>query len=532
MDYYSMIKPTLNKLSKLEVLDSLDVVRKYVKYSLERKDKALIPGIKMSEANSIEIWYADFMIVNIIKYCQVCKGSETLRDVNTRHKICTPIHDLSTLVDHEFIDDNPWLWISSYMFNQAKMKADGNLLIIWYRYYYLYNSPLVRQYAERKIGVGLDVYFGMAFYVYCSVGIGERFGVSEDYFIPIDVDYNQEEMRALNYILSSISKTLPEMKQLCKNYCKYDDAYLFRVYDDAPHIMFPLLKDGKRYYCVRPDYILSPLLDGLYYKLDIPSCENSGVRNELARNLEKYTGMIFNHFFASGKIQYRSEITYDDENIKSQRTSDWILWDEQDLCFIDCKMKRISIKAKHEAIINEDAIDMVVGKRPFTVKAKREVIEKGLPSGLTKDLINLGVDLGKIYVSYDKYRDGRIKNFPYMEGKRFHAVILTLKETFSNVPGYKSIIVKVAQSYRDYYSGNTEVINEDDVKILSLSRLEENAVIIAKIGLGEYFRIHRDMKALRSLWEKDEYLLNKCDQEIIQPLIERLKKYKFRSLDK
>ncbi|SDG62412.1 hypothetical protein SAMN04487901_10695 [Prevotella communis] len=30
MDYYAKIKPTLNKLSKLDVLDSLDVVRRYV----------------------------------------------------------------------------------------------------------------------------------------------------------------------------------------------------------------------------------------------------------------------------------------------------------------------------------------------------------------------------------------------------------------------------------------------------------------------------------------------------------------------
>lgn len=60
MDYYAKIKPTLNKLSKLEVFDSLDVVRRYVKCSLERKDKAFISGIKMSEANSIEIWFADF----------------------------------------------------------------------------------------------------------------------------------------------------------------------------------------------------------------------------------------------------------------------------------------------------------------------------------------------------------------------------------------------------------------------------------------------------------------------------------------
>lgn len=49
MDYYAKIKPTLNKLSKLEIFDSLDVVRRHVKCSLEGKDKAFIPGIKISK---------------------------------------------------------------------------------------------------------------------------------------------------------------------------------------------------------------------------------------------------------------------------------------------------------------------------------------------------------------------------------------------------------------------------------------------------------------------------------------------------
>ncbi len=529
MDYYSKIKPVLNKLSELEVFDSLDVIRRYVKCSQEGRERALIPGIHNPVANSVEIWFADFMIVNILKYCQTGKSNKTLRDVNTRYRICNPIHDLSTAVDHDFINDDPWLWVTSYIFNQAKMRAESNLLILLYRYYCLYKTPCIRAYAEKILGVSLDVYFGMAFYVYSIMGIDDRFGVCEDYFMPLDADNNQEEIKALNSILKEITRSLPEMKQLCREYCKYDEFHLFRVYDNAPHIEYPLIKEGKLYYCVRPDYILSPLLDGLYFKLDIPNCEDNDAKHEFATNLEGYVGMIFDHFFSNGKIEYRREITYDDGKEKCQKTSDWILWDEDDICFLDCKTKRISIKAKQEAILDENFINMVVDKQPFTRKEKREIIDKGLPEGLTKDLINLGIDLGRIYVSYDTYKAGKVNVLPYMEGKRFHAVLLTLKETFGNVPGYKDVIVKVAQSYRNLKSEHSEIINEADVKVISLSSIEENAVIIAKVGLGKYLKNHNDSKYLKNLWEKDTFLIDKCNQELIDPIIERLKKYNFRN---
>ena len=84
MNYFSRIKPVLNKLSELNVYDSLYVVRAYMQtYADDNIKKTNIPGVEYSEANSIEVWFADFMIANIIKYCDDLPSSNSLRYVNT-----------------------------------------------------------------------------------------------------------------------------------------------------------------------------------------------------------------------------------------------------------------------------------------------------------------------------------------------------------------------------------------------------------------------------------------------------------------
>lgn len=92
MNYFSKIKPVLNKLTELNVYESLEVVRAYMQASADgNTNRACIPGVNHSEANSVEVWFADFLIVNIIKYSNDLPSSKSLRDVNPRHAICNKI---------------------------------------------------------------------------------------------------------------------------------------------------------------------------------------------------------------------------------------------------------------------------------------------------------------------------------------------------------------------------------------------------------------------------------------------------------
>ncbi len=526
MNYFSIIKPVLNKLSKLNVYDSLYVVRAYMQNcAAGNTNSYCLPGIERSEFNCVEVWFADFLISNIIKYCDNLPSRKSLRDVNPRDSICNRINEVYHIVNKKQMNDDVFVWLNSYIFNQFKILAKDNDLRVLYRYYYLYNTPMIRAYAENKLKMPLDVYFKMAFFVY-EIFAGEgHFYVRYDYFIPKRKSFDEVAKMALDNILSQISKPLPVMKILCKEYCSYEEDKLFGYFNDAPHVKYPLIKDKSGYFCTIPKYVTTALLDGLYYRLDVPNSSNPDVKKEFSGNMENYLGLIFEHFLMGGKVAYRKEITYDVGKRKSQKTSDWILWDHTDICFMDCKTKRISVKGKRAVIVDDEEIDRVVREQPFSKNKKREKIDHAIAEGLTKDIIDLGIGLGKVFVCYDDYRAGIITEFPYMEGKKFHAVIVTLEESLSNTPGYKDRIMKVAQSYRDAKSEHSEPIDEKSVKMLSLKNLEECTCVIAKDGIGYYLEHHMDNKLMAQEFVKDKFLVDKCIEELINPFLEEMKFY-------
>ena len=192
---------------------------------------------------------------------------------------------------------------------------------------------------------------------------------------------------------------------------------------------------------------------------------------------------------------------------------------------MDCKTKRISVKGKQAVIIDDNEIDRVVIDKPFSSARKKKEIDEAIPEGLTKDLIALGIGVGKVLVSYDDYKAGNIAEFPFMEGKKFHAAIVTLEENYSNTLGYKERIIKVARSYREFKNGNTEPIDEYNVNMLSVKNIEECACVIAKEGLGFYLEHHMDSKLMAQKYVKDKFLVSICNDELINPFLKEMREY-------
>ena len=529
-NYYSEIKPVLNKLSELNVLDSLKIIRQYINAYAHNNSKLLISGVNKPEYNSVEIYFADFLIVNIIRYSQESSAKKSLKDVNTRHAICSPINDLQNKVNKERIEKEPFIWLNSYIFNQDNMQLRINPLIIFYRYYYLYNTPNIRELAEEIFKFPLESYFKATFFIF-GLFEGRHFSYKEKALFPIDYPQSDHTFEAIKYILNDISRSLPELRALCKKYCNFDEDKIFNYYSDSPHIRFPLIKHDETYFCVVPNYIICAALEGLYYKLDwnnrteLTNKEEIGL--EFSSNFEKYVGLIFDYYFKCSNICYQSELTYKIGKSEA-KTSDWIIWDENNICFIDCKAKRITVEGKRALEIDNHLIEVVLQQKPFSNKRRKDVIEKGMPDGLTKDLIELGIGLGKIYVSYDDYRNDRITGFSYMGDKTFHAFILTLEDNFCNIYDIKDAIMKVAQCYRDEKSFSTNIIKDEEVRFISIKDIEEDTPTVAKLGIANFLEVEK-RNEIEKYWVKNDFLIGKANSELIDDMIEEMSKYKWRS---
>lgn len=480
MDHYCQIKPVLNKLSKYNVFDNLDVISLYVRSIIAGQNRSSIRDIENPEYNAIELYFADFLIINSILYCTELPGELSLRKQNDRYIIFKPVAELNDEVHKMQSEKEPLVWIVSYMFNQTNMNLPGNALASIYRYLYLYDSESIKEAVQKELGFSLDYYFRAALYIYCCFSNGHIHYKEKDL---LKTQFRKDDyIPAIQRVLDDISLGLADLRRLCKDYCSYESDKIFNYYNDAPHVRYPLIRCYDGYCCVVPDYIMAALLDGLYYMLKIPN--HPDIRQEFANNFENYVGMLLETALGDSGISFCREITYKAGKQGSQKTSDWILWDSNSICFLDCKLKRISIAGKRAVEVDDTLIKQIIDSQPFSSKNKHDIIEP-LEEGLTKDLILLGIDLGKIYACYGDYKQGIIPGLDYDANKKHYACLVTLEDGYINTPEYKKRIIQIAQSYRDFKTGRHDLINEKEVLLLSVNQLERSMEMMADIGVSK-----------------------------------------------
>lgn len=516
-DYFRDLKPILNKLSELNVYDSLDVVRQYIKQSTDDKLNFAFQDIDRPQYAKINLYYADFLIANILKYAKNQSTLMSLRLLDTRKKICFPIAKIQDDLNSQIIEGNNFVftWLNSYIFNQVNIKLLNIFPILFYRYYYLCCSSNIKKYVENILGIKLDSYFKMTLYLYVCFNNNHFYYSKEKLFGPY---LTSDNITALEYILNKISLPLKNISKLCHDTCQYKGNLMFNFYSDSPHIKYPLICEDNGFYCVVPNYILETLLVGLYFVLDIPNCTDEDLTKEFSHNFETYVGNIFSYYFTNTSIHFMPEITYNIGKSKDLKTSDWILWNETHIVFLDCKLKRISIKGKGATEIKVDLIDDIINHNYFSRKQIKEHIEKSIPEGITKDLIDLGIGLGKIFVCYDTYKQNKIEKLKYKGDKIFCAILLTLEEGFCNSLNYKEQIIRIAQAYRNYKGESNEIINPDEVKIFSIRDIENEIPILAKdnslVMLGG-----NNKKCIIN-----DYLMECFENKIMKPLLKEMPK--------
>ncbi len=507
-NYYSEIKPVLNKLSKLNVFDSLDVIRKYIYASIYQQDKAYIRGIEKPLYESIEIYFADFLIKNSIIYSSVLRPERYLSQVKTRHEICTPIMELYHTVSKNRMKGHPSIWVSSYFYNQLNMQPEGNEKIMLIRQFCLYNDPKVREVIENIIGFPIDNYFRMVFFIYACYAKTFYYSINDLFFFnKLD---EESDTKALKYILSEINKPLSELRELCRDDSRYDEDRILEYYSDSPHVQYPLINFDDKVYCVVPAYILFSAFDHIYHILN--DNNDQDIRHAVAKNFENYIGDILKYYFDNSPINYHSELEYKN----NEKSSDWIIWDKTDICFVDCKIKRMTIPALKANSIDTERLDSIIDKKPSKYEIKE--ITKQLQPSLTKDIILLGMDLGKIFVSYDDYKQNQIKDFPYMPNKKFHACLLMIEQNLCRIYEIKDYIIKIAKMYLEQKDKTSVSIHEDEVLILSARDMERDIPLMAKVGIAKVMEWEQSGEIYKQKVD-NVFLKDKCKSVLLDTLM-------------
>ena len=106
-DFYRQLKPVLNKLSQLNVWDSLYVIRQYLNDSFKNYDleKPHFVNIEDRKNCPIPAYLVDFMILATLKYSSMLKSDKSLRQLKVRRGIMPFVHDAYEKARYEKDED-------------------------------------------------------------------------------------------------------------------------------------------------------------------------------------------------------------------------------------------------------------------------------------------------------------------------------------------------------------------------------------------------------------------------------------------
>lgn len=500
--YFSELKPYINKLSELNILGSLRVIRAYFFDSFPCYDikKPDFSGIENPQECKIPPYFIDFLIAVTLKYSTTCRSQKSLSQYSCRVQFMRKLDEVYNKVNKELFEDIT-VGLKSYVFSQYNKQNDCHIHEMIYKCYYLYSGPLLSQYIQNTIGVTIEQYI--------TIVISMNWVFSHQYSCKIDefsrrMVGNGKEFteKEFDKVLSLFLTTLHDIRDRLN--IDFSNT-LFLSYNNSLHVCKPIIKEGDSYYCPIPIYILKSGFDGLQYTLNLKTEENKSLNKEVSKRFEDYVGDQLDYYASKDeKFEYVKEVVY---NKTQNKSSDWIVYDEKCVLFIDCKLKKLTIDAIAQTTLNKQIFYDNLAGCPFSKREDVKKLKEKQDSALAKDLIELGVDLGKILCCYVDWVNGKILEFPkYSEEYNIMAIVLTLEETFV-INELKGLIDEVARRYVKAKKGF--IPKNIKTSIISSSTFDASIPIIAECGI--YNHVFKDEFEYKDDGIINTFLENKFD---------------------
>ena len=202
-NYYREIKPALNKLSELNVWESLFVIRQYIMSSVKNYDidRPHFEAIENPKVFPIPLYLVDFMISATLRYSTTLRSNKSLAQMKQRKPIVKSFLEAYEKANKEHYDDI-LIWLKPYIMSQMKIQHHQFFCDRVYKYLYLYSVPELSEHLNHSLGIDVRKYFLLITLLYFAfsqqfsypyeklrkymVGDGKRFK-DEELFLILDI---------------------------------------------------------------------------------------------------------------------------------------------------------------------------------------------------------------------------------------------------------------------------------------------------------------------------------------------------------
>lgn len=453
MDFYEDFKPVRNYLRKLNIFDTLLVLRRYVdSFNKKNSNRFFLDGIEKSNQNIIMPNQLDFLISNSIIYCTDIRSEVNIAKSNDRGRLLLHVKKLEDTFNQKWTNSDIWLWLHAFGLNQQKM-FEGDVITKIYRYKAIYEYGKIAEKVNQSIGLSYLDFAGCGLWLFACFSRPEGFCIPKSYFENIDSKYDSTPYSRKNVMitLSILSIPLLEIREKTKSILSYGLETFYPL--NAPYNFQPIIEYEHHYYCVFPVYILNQITNGVYYLSDIP---NAKLNNDFGKSFEEYVGYIIGKSINEMNYTIRPEIKYGKSDKKS---SDWIIANDTELIFIECKTKRIRQKSH---------------------------LKESLKDELLEDMNEYAKGITQLYKVYNDYTKNLIPNLLFDEKNFFYPIMITLEEWFPKLPTIDEYLIKRVKSNLTDIGIDSNIVDTNTFQIFCMEKFEQEVQIMMKEGFGKY----------------------------------------------
>jgi hypothetical protein len=314
------------------------------------------------------------------------------------------------------------------------------------RYYKIFSSKKLNELITSVLGISVFQLYLLGIF-YSGICFRHFFNI---YPIKSQIDFISNDM--LNFFLESYSSTLEELRTKMVQYQEINDK-IFYAYN--PLIEKPIIRNSFDFFSPIPVLIIWQITNGTYYKI----LNQKGFENAFGESFESYTGEVIRKILNSRKdITLVNETSYDKGG---KKTSDWIVYTDDCIVFIECKTKRMRFDSKFETNIS---------------------------ISLDGDLEKMASFVVQIYKTYLDYSNNKYDNISYNNNRKFVPLVITLEDWYVNFNHkLKKIIHEKIIALFEIEIIPLSLLDDFPYFIRSMADFESSFQFACEIGLRNYF---------------------------------------------
>jgi len=437
MNFFEDFKPIRNKLRQLHFYTALDRIYLY------KGRRELLPEI------------AEFLYINIIIYSD--KQSVDHKFDKIFSDVIYGCDKLSGKVYSAQIDSMVWRWLHTLAHTQLKSNSN-NYINVSYRYFLIFSDPKITTHIEKFIGISYIDFLRCALWLHAV--FSRRYKVPKSYFMRENTQFTSFSKINMTKTLKLLSLPIIKLREELKKTVTYDEDIF--IFQGNCHLEYPIIDEGKNLYCLFPEHLLSQALSGIYYMTKIYESEFD-LANAFGKSFERYVGIILSKNNEQGKYDISEEIVFEYKH-NTLKTSDWIVFSDTEIIFIECKTKRLRLPSK--------------------------TLEK-FSETLDEDIAFIAHAIIQLYKIADHYKSGNISELVFDPMKKIRLIVITMEEWFIGAPDIRD---KLNLKIEDLLKENgiyLEISMQFPYECYSIDRFEVDSQIMFKMGFNNFSEMQK-----------------------------------------